>query len=276
MRKASCMAFAVALMARELKPEDCPPLVEEPKYKENYEKLRDIFKPSESATETGLIVHENLCFGCGNCVVACPPNVANDPHGVGSGNAPTNPNKLVMAAFESAELAGKAVVKTFSSGVVPSACEILDRVSLQVLKRYDPNLVLPAEGDVILFEVDGTETSAREAAEQVMEVCSPLSLTIKLVESEKEMADIWAARKLVGAAVSRLDPTKTRIYVGEDMGVPMKQILKLLRRVQEISEEFDLPAMKYGHIGDGNLHLALFIDVLKHERNARKLMAFLS
>ncbi|HII01191.1 TPA: FAD-binding protein [Methanosarcinaceae archaeon] len=170
--------------------------------------------------------------------------------------------KLVIAAFENAELAGKAVIKIFSNGVVPSACEILDRVSLQVLKRYDPNLVLPAEGDVILFEVDGTETSAREAAEQVMEVCSPLALTIKLAESEKEMADIWAARKLVGAAVSRLDPTKTRIYVGEDVGVPMKQIPKLLRRVQEISEEFDLPAMKYGHIGDGNLHLALFIDVL--------------
>nr|WP_269850494.1 (Fe-S)-binding protein [Methanosarcina horonobensis] len=36
--KTSCMAFAVALMARELTPEDCPPLKEEPKYKESYEK----------------------------------------------------------------------------------------------------------------------------------------------------------------------------------------------------------------------------------------------
>lgn len=173
--------------------------------------------------------------------------------------------KLVMAAFENAELAGKAVIKTFSNGVVPSACEILDRVSLEVLKRYDPNLVLPAEGDVILFEVDGTENSAHEAAEQIMEVCSSLAFSLKLAESEKEMADIWAARKLVGAAVSRLDPTKSRIYVGEDVGVPMKQIPELLRRVQEISEEFDLPAMKYGHIGDGNLHLALFIDVLDED-----------
>ena len=79
------------------------------------------------------------------------------------------------------------------------------------------------------------------------------------------MADIWAARKLVGAAVSRLDPTKTRIYVGEDVGVPIKKIPELLKRVQEISEEFNLPAMKYGHIGDGNLHVALFIDVLNKD-----------
>lgn len=177
--------------------------------------------------------------------------------------------KLVIATFENAELAGEAVVKTFSNGVTPSACEILDRVSLQVLKRYDPGLVLPVEGDVILFEVDGTENSAHEAAVQVMEVCSSLSLSIKLAESEKEMADIWEARRLIGAAISRLDPTKTRIYVGEDVGVPMKQIPELLRRAQEISEEFQLPAMKYGHIGDGNLHIALFIDVLEEDEWVR-------
>ncbi len=173
--------------------------------------------------------------------------------------------KLVITSFRNAEIAGEAVVKTFSSGVTPSACEILDRVSLQVLKRYDPKLVLPSEGDVILFEVDGTENSAREAAEQIIEVCSPLAISIKLAESEKEMADIWAARKLVGAAVSRLDPTKSRIYVGEDVGVPIKKIPELLRKAQEISEKFNLPAMKYGHIGDGNLHLALFIDVLNED-----------
>ena len=171
--------------------------------------------------------------------------------------------KLVIASFENAEIAAvRRCVKTFSNGVIPSACEILDRVSLQVLKRYDPNLVLPSEGDVILFEVDGTESSAREAAEQIMKICAPLALSIRLAESEKEMADIWAARKLIGAAISRLDPTKSRIYVGEDVGVPIKKIPELLKRAQEIAEKFNLPAMKYGHIGDGNLHLALFIDVL--------------
>ena len=90
------MAFAVALMARELTADDCPPLKEEAKYKESYEKISSLFKQAEGATETGLIVHEDLCFGCGNCVVACPVNVANDPHGVGSGKAPTRTDKLIL------------------------------------------------------------------------------------------------------------------------------------------------------------------------------------
>lgn len=167
--------------------------------------------------------------------------------------------KLVIAAFESAQIAGEAVTKTFASGIIPSACEILDRTTIQVLKRCDPGLILP-DGDVILFEVDGSRASVEESARRIARVCAPSASTIRFASSREEMDEIWAARRLVGAAVSRLDPAKSRVYIGEDAGVPMKQIPNLIKRVQKISEEFDIPAMKYGHIGDGNLHVALFID----------------
>jgi len=45
------------------------------------------------------------------------------------------------------------------------------------------------------------------------------------------------------------------------VGVPIKEIPALIRKVQQIAGKLDLPVMKYGHIGDGNLHVALFIDV---------------
>jgi glycolate oxidase len=176
--------------------------------------------------------------------------------------------RLVIASFEDAEAAGRAVAKTFASGIVPAACEILDRTTIQVLKRCDPNLVLP-DGDVILFEVDGTAESTEESAQEIVRVCSPIAAEVASASGEKEMEEIWEARRLVGAAVSRLDPTKSRIYVGEDVGVPIKEIPALIREIGEISERFDLPAMKYGHIGDGNLHVALFIDVLNEEEWAK-------
>jgi len=176
--------------------------------------------------------------------------------------------KLVMASFENAEIAGDAVIMTFSSGIVPSACEILDRTTIEVLKRCDPNLVLP-EGDLILFEVDGTRISTEESARKIEKVCSPLASDIQVASGQREMEDIWAARRLVGASISRLDPTKTRIYVGEDAGVPIKQVPTLIRRVQEISEKLEVPAMRYGHIGDGNPHVALFIDVMDKDQKVR-------
>ena len=92
--KSTCMAFAVALLSREVTVEDCTPL-KETEFKKNYEKLLEMVAPVEGSTETGLIIHEEKCFGCGNCVVACPVNVANDPHGTGIGRAPTN-DKLIL------------------------------------------------------------------------------------------------------------------------------------------------------------------------------------
>ena len=171
----------------------------------------------------------------------------------------------MLACFEEAEIAGQAVIRIFSNGITPSACEILDRTTLQVLKLCDPLLAIPEDGDVILFEVDGTEVSTAEASRQISEICLPMAKSVRLAVGP-EMDSIWAARRLVGAAISRLDPTKTRIYMGEDVGVPIKEIPALIKKVQQITTKLDIPAMKYGHIGDGNLHVALFIDVMNKEQ----------
>jgi glycolate oxidase len=176
--------------------------------------------------------------------------------------------KLVLASFDTAEKAGRAVIDVFSRGITPSACEILDKTTIQVLKRCDPDLAIPDIGDVILFEVDGTESSTAELAQRIVDACKDRAISIKIALG-KNMEEIWAARRLVGAAVSRLDPSKSRVYVGEDVGVPIKQIPALITKVQEISDDLKIPAMKYGHIGDGNLHVALFIDVSDQDQWAR-------
>ena len=173
---------------------------------------------------------------------------------------------VVLVSFETPELAGEAVVKTLSNGVIPSACEILDRTTVEVLNAYDPNIVLPDAGATILFELDGTQSSAVEQAEVVEAVCKPLASGIRIAADREEMEEIWSARRLVGAAISRIDPKRTRVYVGEDVGVPLKEIPRMLKLVQSISEEFDLPIMTYGHIGDGNLHTGMYIDLLDNNQ----------
>jgi 4Fe-4S ferredoxin len=91
----TCIAFAVALLNREKKIEDCPPLFE-PKYAEKLKKLRELLAPLEKASETGLIIHEEKCFGCGNCVVACPVNVAADPTGCAIGLGPKSDRVILV------------------------------------------------------------------------------------------------------------------------------------------------------------------------------------
>ncbi len=173
---------------------------------------------------------------------------------------------VMLASFKTPELAGDVVVKTLSAGVIPSACEILDRVTVEVLNAYDPNIAIPDAGATILFELDGTKGSVQEQAKVVEIVCKPLASGIRIATDREEMEEIWSARRLVGAAISRINPNKVRVYVGEDIGVPIKEIPRMLKLVQSISKEFDLSIMTYGHIGDGNLHTGMCIDMLDNEQ----------
>ncbi len=81
----TCMSFAFKLINKEKQVEDCKPLFEEEKYAKQREELLKLLEPLKEATETGLIVDEEKCSGCGNCVVVCPVHAAEDPFGAGSG-----------------------------------------------------------------------------------------------------------------------------------------------------------------------------------------------
>jgi 4Fe-4S ferredoxin len=96
--EATCMAFAVALLSRKRNIAECPPLLSE-NFKKQKEKLESLLLPAAGAEETGMIVHTELCTGCGNCVVACPVDVANDPHGAAVGCAPTN-DKVIFRVVD--------------------------------------------------------------------------------------------------------------------------------------------------------------------------------
>ncbi|MGM0771249.1 MAG: FAD-binding oxidoreductase [Halobacteriota archaeon] len=171
-------------------------------------------------------------------------------------------SSVILASFETTTLAGRAVVKILSAGIIPSACEILDSTAIETLRRYDPSVELPDAGAILLIEVDGMENSVKEEAETVGQVCSELASGIRVASTADESARLWKARRLVGAAISRIDPKRSRVYVGEDIGVPIKELPGMLEYVRSLSEEFDIPIMTYGHIGDGNLHTGMTMDML--------------
>jgi CO dehydrogenase/acetyl-CoA synthase gamma subunit (corrinoid Fe-S protein) len=64
------MAFATRLALREVKLEQCPPLLQ-PEYAERLGKLRELIEPLLTAEETGIKLDDEKCTGCGNRVVVC-------------------------------------------------------------------------------------------------------------------------------------------------------------------------------------------------------------
>ena len=73
---------------------------------------------------------------------------------------------------------------------------------------------------------------------------------VRKAETDKDVEDLWAARKSAYAVLARIETN----FVLEDVTVPMTKIAELLKGVHDISERRGIRIATFGHAGDGNLH----------------------
>ncbi|MEM2933873.1 MAG: FAD-binding protein, partial [Methanocellales archaeon] len=125
----------------------------------------------------------------------------------------------VIAYFDDIEKAGNAVVKTLSSGILPSAIELMDRSGITAVKKCLPEIKLPDADAMLLFEIDGLKEAVERQAKMVADACLAAGATsVAIPKTKQEGDELWAARKNVGVAVTRLVPEYVRVYDAEDVG----------------------------------------------------------
>ncbi len=162
---------------------------------------------------------------------------------------------IVLCAFEKLEDAGEAVNNVFSSGLQPSAIEIMDVNCTKAVNMMKPELGLPLDNEAILvFEVDGAKEEVTSQVNRLKDVVQEFSNYVKFSDKPEECEKLWQARKLVGAAVGLLKPGGFRVYGGEDICVPISRLPETLRAIHNIAEKYDIICGIYGHVGDGNMH----------------------
>jgi 4Fe-4S ferredoxin len=67
------MPFAVELLQGHKRLEDCPPL-KDAKFAKDVQALHELLGKPEGVAENGIVLNQDLCDGCGICVIACPVN----------------------------------------------------------------------------------------------------------------------------------------------------------------------------------------------------------
>lgn len=162
-----------------------------------------------------------------------------------------------LATFDNLEDAGRAINQIMHSGIVPSALEILGRETLAAINQ-NTDLNLPEVDAMLLAETDGytREETDYQIEKVIQNFKKNNAKEVKQAKTDKEAEDLWAARKSAYAVLARI---KTH-FVLEDVTVPMTNIAKLLKGVEDISKRHALQIATFGHAGDGNLHPQILYD----------------
>ena len=159
--------------------------------------------------------------------------------------------QVVLAAFDDVEKAGVAVGKVISSGIIPAGLEMMDKLAIQAAEDF-AQVGYPRDAEAILLcELDGTNEEVSEQILIVRDVMLDCGATeVRTAQNEEERQAFWKGRKSAFPAVGRLSPD----YYCMDGTIPRKHLPYVLRRMGELSKEYNLPVANVFHAGDGNLH----------------------
>jgi glycolate oxidase len=167
---------------------------------------------------------------------------------------------VLLAAFPSIEAASSAVSAIIAAGVLPTALEMMDALTITAVETaYHAGYPRDAAA-VLLIEIDGLREVVAENTRLISVICEQQEATEVRVASTQEERDLlWLGRKAALGAMGRLAPN----YYLQDTVVPRTKLPITLQRVEEISKDYKLPVANVFHAGDGNLHPLILFDRYK-------------
>ena len=171
---------------------------------------------------------------------------------------------VLLAPFPDIESASHATSRIIAAGIVPAALEMMDDLTIQAVEpAYHAGYPMDA-GAVLLIEIDGVADDVRGTGEEIAAICTESGATEVRTATERAERDLlWKGRKMALGAMGRLAPN----YYLHDTVVPRSKLPATLRRVEEISRDFDLPIANVFHAGDGNLHPLMLFDRRRRRRD---------
>lgn len=167
-------------------------------------------------------------------------------------------SKVILAYFDKISDAVHAVNVILQNKLMPATLDIMDKKTLQTIEKFYSAGLLTDKDAALFLEVDGYLTSLEYQQNKVVELCQICGASeIQYSKTEEDAQKIWTARRSAFGACAKLKPN----VVAEDIVVPREKITDLVNGVRKICEENSLIVSIVGHIGDGNIHPNISLDL---------------
>ena len=168
--------------------------------------------------------------------------------------------------FPSVEAACNATIQTIQSGIPVARIELLDALQVRACNLYS-KLTLP-ETPMLFLEFHGTEASVAEQSQRFGEIAKEFGGgPFDWATRAEDRTRLWQARHDAAWAVRSL--RSTGFGIATDVCVPISRLAECVTATQRDIAESRLLGPIVGHVGDGNFHVALTVDLNDADEVAR-------
>jgi D-lactate dehydrogenase (cytochrome) len=168
--------------------------------------------------------------------------------------------------FPSVEAACNAAILTIQSGIPVARIELLDALQVKACNLYS-KLALP-DTTMLFVEFHGTEASVAEQSERFGDIARDLGGgPFDWATRAEDRTRLWQARHDAYWAGRALRPGVQAFAT--DACVPISRLAECVTETQRDLAENNLLAPILGHVGDGNFHVTMLVDVADAEEVRR-------
>jgi D-lactate dehydrogenase (cytochrome) len=163
-----------------------------------------------------------------------------------------------VCPFPTVEQACEAVIATIQMGIPVARIELVNALQMRAMKTYS-HLDYP-ESPCLFVEFHGSEAGVAEQAETFGEITAEYGGgEFQWTTVAEERAKLWKARH--DAYWSSLTLRPGARGLSTDVCVPISRLAECIAETEADIAEMGLIAPIVGHVGDGNFHVLVLMDV---------------
>jgi D-lactate dehydrogenase (cytochrome) len=163
-----------------------------------------------------------------------------------------------VCPFPTVEACCNATILTIQSGIPVARIELLDALQVRACNAYS-KLSLP-ETPMLFLEFHGSEASVAEQSERFGEIARDLGGgPFEWATKPEDRSRLWQARHDSYWSGRALRPGTAA--VATDVCVPISRLAQCVVETQHDIADNRLVAPIMGHVGEGNFHLTLLVDL---------------
>lgn len=165
--------------------------------------------------------------------------------------------RTLQITYDSIHSAAQAVSDIMAQAVIPSALEFIDKYAIEMIRDYSCANLPENAGAMLMVELDGSKEALEGEVQSIIDAAENKGcLKINQAHSEQEIKALWDTRKALSPALRKIAPKK----VNEDVVVPVSKIPDLIEGLDQLSKQYGIPIVNFGHAGNGNIHVNLLTD----------------
>ncbi len=144
--------------------------------------------------------------------------------------------------------------------VTPSSIEFMDGAAIRLAERFLSTRLPCDDAEAhLIIQLEGVDRETlSDDLERIGDLClAHGALEVFVADNRNTRDKLWKARKSVAEAVWAYAPIQV---ANEDIVVPTSEVPELMAELDRIAREKSILYVSYGHVGDGNMHVTLYLE----------------